>query len=66
VPGKRRSAEEIRLEIASEREQLEVALADLRKGVDATRRPASLLAGALAVTLATLMVVKASRRLRGR
>lgn len=65
MPGERRTVEEIRLEIASERGQLEAALADLRKGVDAKRRPASVVAGALAAALATVVAVKATRRLRG-
>jgi len=66
VPAERRTIEEIRGEIASERQQLERALADLRKGLEAKRKPAKRVAGSLAAGLAALVTVKAARRFRGR
>ena len=65
MPGDRRPEEEIRREITTEREQLADALADLRKSIDAKRRPAAVAGGALAAALVTVAAVKALRRLKG-
>jgi len=65
VPGETRAVEDIRAEIAIEREQLEQALGDLRASAEAKRRPATFFVGALAATLAALMTAKVVRRLRG-
>ena len=51
MQGDRRTEEEIRSEIATERQQLADALADLRKGVAAKRRPAVLALTGLAALL---------------
>jgi signal transduction histidine kinase len=64
VPTDRRTEEEIRREITTEREHLREALADLRAGVDAKRRPAALVGGALAAGLAAAVVARMTRRLR--
>jgi Tfp pilus assembly protein FimV len=66
VPAERRTVEEIRGEMASERAQLERALLDLRAGLEAKRKPAARLAGSLVAGLATLVTVKTVRRFRGR
>jgi hypothetical protein len=63
VTDERRTEEEIRGEIASEREQLTDALGDLRASIDAKRRPVAVAVGALAAGLATLSVAKILRRL---
>ncbi len=65
MPGDRRTEEEIRREIATERDQLADALADLREGIDEKRRPAVAAAGALAAGLAAIAAVKVVRRFRG-
>jgi len=65
VQGERRTEEDIRREITSEREQLVDALADLRAAVDAKRRPAAILGGAVAAALTAAVVVKVVRRVRG-
>lgn len=64
MPAEARSPEEIRAEIASERVQLEDALADLRKGVDAKRRPALAVAALLAAALAAVLLARITRRFR--
>ena len=66
MAGERRSEEELRREIAGEREQLADALADLREGVDAKRRPAAVVGGALAAAGAALAARRIVRRLTGR
>ena len=63
--AERRTDEQIRSEIASERAELVEALADLRAGVDGKRRMAAAVAGSLAVATAALTAVKVGRRLRG-
>jgi hypothetical protein len=65
VPNERRTEQEIRHELTTEREQLADALADLRKDIDAKRRPAAVVAGALGAALAAVATVKVLRR-RGR
>jgi len=65
VIAERRTDEQIRSEIASERAELVEALADLRAGVDGKRRMAAAVAGSLAVATAALTAVKVGRRLRG-
>ena len=66
MSGERRTEEEIRREIVGEREQLAEALADLRAGIDAKRRPAAVLGGVLATALAAALAVTVARRLTGR
>jgi hypothetical protein len=48
--------------MAGERAQLEDALRELRAGLDAKRRPASILAGLLAIALVALVVARIARR----
>jgi len=64
VAGERRTEEEIRREIASEREELASALADLRQGVDAKRRLAVVVGGTLTAALATVAALQLGRRFR--
>ncbi len=66
MPAERRTVEQIRLDMASERAQLERALADLRAGLEARRKPATRAGGLLAAGLAALVTVKTARRIRGR
>jgi hypothetical protein len=56
-----RSAEEIRLELTSERDQLTGALADLRADVQSARRIPMIVGGALLAGIATFAAVKAVR-----
>jgi hypothetical protein len=65
VPSDHRTEEEIRREITTEREQLADALADLREGIDAKRRPAVVVGGVLAAALAAAVAIKVVRRLKG-
>ena len=64
VPGERRTAEEIRREISTERTQLADALTDLHQGIEAKRRLAAVAGGALATGLAVVATVKVVRSLR--
>jgi hypothetical protein len=64
VQGDRRTEEEIRRDIATERQHLTDALADLREGVAAKRRPAGLALAGLAALLAVAVAVKVLRFLR--
>jgi hypothetical protein len=64
VPGDRRTDKDIRREITTEREQLAAALADLHEGIDAKRRFAAVVGGALAAGLAVVAAFKVVRRLR--
>lgn len=64
MPVERRTTEEIRREIATEREQLVAALADLRKALEAKRRPAAAAGGLLATGLVAAVTAKAVRRFR--
>jgi hypothetical protein len=64
VPGDRRTVEEIRREITTEREQLVNALADLREGIAAKSRLAAVVGAALAVGLAAAAAVTVVRRLK--
>lgn len=66
MPAEKRTVEDIRGDIASERAQLERALTDLRAGIEAKRKPAARAGGLLAAGLAALVTVKTARRLRGR
>jgi hypothetical protein len=56
-----RSAEEIRLQLTSEREQLTGALADLRADVNDARRIPMIIGGALLAGIVAFAVVKAVR-----
>jgi hypothetical protein len=60
----KRTDEQIRSEIAAERDGLVEALTDLRAGVAGKRRAATAVVGALAAAAATLAAVKLGRRLR--
>jgi hypothetical protein len=62
-PGPR-TEEEIRREIAAEREQLAGSLADLRASVEAKKRPVSRAAGAVAAGVAALVALKLVRLIR--
>jgi hypothetical protein len=65
VAAERRTDEQIRGEIAAERNELVDALGELRAGVAGKRRAATAVAGVLAAAVATLTAVKLGRRLRG-
>ena len=65
MQGDRRTEEEIRSEIATERQQLADALADLRKGVAAKRRPAVLALTGLALVVTAAVAVRVVRFSRG-
>ena len=60
----RRTEDEIRRDIAAEREQLAGSLADLRAGVDAKKRPVSRAASAVAAGIAALVALKVARAFR--
>lgn len=64
MPAERRTTEEIRREIASERDQLVEALAELRKALEVKRKPAARVGGLLATGLAAFVTAKAVRRFR--
>ena len=64
MASERRSEEEIRREIASEREELVRALADLRKSVESKRRAAAVAAGTIAAGLAASGAIEAMRRVK--
>lgn len=66
MQGERRTEEEIRRDIATEREQLANALADLREGISAKRSLAVLVLAGLAGLLALVVAVKVIRFSRGR
>jgi hypothetical protein len=66
VPGEGRTEEEIRREITTEREQLVGALAELREDINAKRRPAAIVGGAVAAGVVTIAVVKVVWRLKHR
>jgi hypothetical protein len=66
VQGDGRTEEEIRGEIATEREQLATALADLREGISAKRKLAVLVLAGLGALLALVVAVKVIRFSRGR
>ena len=65
MPDDRRTEDKIRLEIATEREQLAGALADLREGIKAKRRPAAMAGAALTAGLAAIAVFRVVRHLAG-
>jgi hypothetical protein len=60
VPGEHRTEEQIRGEIASEREQLAASIDDLRAGIRAKRGMAKLVAAGLAA-IAALKLVRTLR-----
>jgi hypothetical protein len=64
VGADRRTEAEIRQEIASEREELAAALADLRQGIDAKRKLAAVVGGTLTAALATVAALRVGRRFR--
>lgn len=66
MQGDGRTEEEIRGEIATEREQLATALADLREGISAKRKLAVLVLAGLGALLALVVAVKVIRFSRGR
>ncbi len=66
MQGDGRTEEEIRSEIATEREQLATALADLREGISAKRKLAVLVLAGLGALLALVVAVKVIRFSRGR
>jgi hypothetical protein len=66
VPTDRRTAEEIRREIAGEREQLAAALDDLRRSLRERRRTAGAVGTAGTAGLAVAAVVAVARRFRRR
>ena len=63
MPDDRRTEQEIRLEIAAEREQLVGAVADLRAGIDAKRRSAAIVGAVLAAGVTAAVALKIARRL---
>ena len=60
----RRSEEEIRGELAVERQRLVESVADLRASVEAKKRPAARAAGAVAAGAAALLALKIARAIR--
>lgn len=66
VTDERRSEEEIRREIESERDQLADALSDLKAGIDEKRKPAARAGGAIAAGLALVTALRLVRRFRRR
>ncbi len=60
----RRSEEEIRSELATERQRLAESVADLRASVEAKKRPAARAAGAIAAGAAALLALKVGRALK--
>lgn len=65
MPSDRRSEEEIRREIADERDELARALADMREGIESKRRIVSLVAAAIAVGLTAVAAVRLAQRVKG-
>jgi hypothetical protein len=65
VQDERRTEEEIRRELAAERQQLADALTDLREGIAAKRKPAVLALAGLAAVLAVAVAVRVVRFARG-
>ena len=65
MQGERRTEEEIRRELAAERQELADALADLREGIAAKRRPAVLAFAGLAAVLTVAVAVRVLRFSRG-
>jgi hypothetical protein len=61
----RRTDEQIRREIASEREQLGIALGDLRAAVAGKRKMMMAGAGAVGTAVAARTALKIARRLKG-
>lgn len=66
MPAERRTDEQIRGEIATEREQLVAAIGDLREGVAAKKKIAAAGAAAVGAGVVTAAVVSALRRVRRR
>jgi len=64
MPADRRTDEEIRTEIATEREKLAGAVADLRAGIDTRARQAAVVGAALATGLVVAKAVKVVLRRR--
>jgi hypothetical protein len=62
MSSERRSQEEIRRAIASEREELAHALVDVREGIASKRRTAAIVGGAILAVLAAGAVLKIARR----
>jgi hypothetical protein len=56
--------DEIRGEIAVERQQLADSIADLRLGIEAMKRPAVRIAGAVVVGAAALVALRIARAFR--
>ena len=64
MAAERRSEEQIRREIAAERQQLADSIADLRASVAAKKRPAVRAAGLVAAGAAALVALKIARAFR--
>ena len=64
MSAERRTELDIRRELATEREQLAAALADLRAGIAEKRRFAAVVGGALAAGVAAATALAVVRRLR--
>jgi hypothetical protein len=64
VPAERRTDQDIRGEIATEREQLVEAVADLRRSIDDKRKPAAVVGGVLAAAVTAGVLVKIAQRFR--
>lgn len=64
MPAERRTDEQIRGEISTEREQLASAIADLREDIDAQRRTAEIAGAAVATALAAVAAFRVIRRFR--
>ena len=64
MPAEKRTEEDIRREIAGERDELVSAIADLRASVAAKRKSATVVGGAMATGLAALLASRIVRRRR--
>jgi signal transduction histidine kinase len=64
VRPERRSEEEIRREIAAERQQLADSITDLRASVAAMKRPAVRAAGLVAAGVAAMVALRIARAFR--
>lgn len=65
MPAESRSIEEIRGEMASQRAQLQQALDDLRRGLDAMRKPVALVVALVVTVLVAVVVARVVRRFVG-
>lgn len=65
MPAESRSIEEIRGEMASQRAQLQQALDDLRRGLNAIRKPVALVVALVVMALVAVVVARVVRRFVG-